>query len=306
VRISVVLSTYRQPRLLELALWGYAAQTRRGFELVLADDGSGPETRAVVERMRRVSRLDIVHVWHPDRGFRKTEILNRAIAAASGDYLVFSDGDTIPRRDFVQVHARLAEPRRFLSGGYLHLPPALSERLTADDVRAGRATSPRWLRANGWRPGHRRLRLMGSTRVAAALDHLTTTPLRWHGMNASTWKRHLLEVNGFDLEMGYGGEDAALGERLVNLGIRPKRIRFRAPAVHLWHPRPYFDEERIARNNAIRERIRTTGETRTPAGLMELYSELSGDDDPASLRTDVSAWLHPLDRASAAEDSAVA
>ena len=39
---------------------------------------------------------DIEHVWHEDRGFRKCEILNRAILAASADYLIFTDGDTIP------------------------------------------------------------------------------------------------------------------------------------------------------------------------------------------------------------------
>ncbi|MDP9348746.1 MAG: glycosyltransferase, partial [Gemmatimonadota bacterium] len=134
MRASVVLTTYNQPRQLELVLRGYAVQTRRDFQVVVADDGSGEETREVLERLRRETGLDLLHVWHEDRGFRKCTILNRAILAASGDYLVFSDGDCIPRRDFVEAHLRLAEPGRFLSGGYLRLSPAVSARITPADV----------------------------------------------------------------------------------------------------------------------------------------------------------------------------
>src|SRR5919199_4453690 len=118
-RVSVIVSTYNQPRWLEKALWGYEVQRFDRFEVVVADDGSGPHTAAAIGRARERSRHPIVHVWHEDRGFRKTEILNRAILAATGDYLVFSDGDCIPHPDFLATHDRLARPRCFLSGGYL-------------------------------------------------------------------------------------------------------------------------------------------------------------------------------------------
>ena len=98
--IALILSTYNWPRALELSLWGYAAQTFRDFQIVIADDGSGPETRAGIERMRAEAGLDIVHVWQEDRGFRKSEILNRAILATDRSYLIFSDADIIPRQQF--------------------------------------------------------------------------------------------------------------------------------------------------------------------------------------------------------------
>ena len=50
--ITVVLSTYNAPAWLEKSLWGYACQTFRNFEIVIADDGSGPETADLIERMR--------------------------------------------------------------------------------------------------------------------------------------------------------------------------------------------------------------------------------------------------------------
>jgi hypothetical protein len=141
MNVSVVLATYNQPQWPEKVLWGYAVQSHRDFQLVIADDGSGPETDAVIERARTGTHMDLVHVWHADRGFRKCEIPNRAIVVADGDYLIFSDGDCIPREDFVITHMRSAEPDRFLSGGYLMLPPASG----SDATRSSPA---------GWRISH--------------------------------------------------------------------------------------------------------------------------------------------------------
>jgi glycosyltransferase involved in cell wall biosynthesis len=272
MRTSVILSTYNQPRALELSLWGFAAQAVRDFEVVIADDGSRPDTAALVEEMRARTGLPLVHVWHEDRGFRKTEILNRAILAARGEYLIFSDGDCIPRRDFVAVHLAHARPGRFLSGGYLKLPAAVSAAITADDVRAGRHADLAWLRERGWRPGRHALRLVRSPALAAALDAVTTTKPHWKGNNASTWKEACVRVNGFDLDMGYGGEDRAFGERLRNAGLEAKLIRFRAPTMHLDHPRPYQDPEVVRHNRAIVRRIRDDRETRARFGIAELDS----------------------------------
>ena len=270
MRPSVVLSTYNQPRALELVLWGYAAQSHRDFEVVVADDGSGDETRALVEGLRETTGLRLRHVWHEDRGFRKTEILNRAILAAEGDYLVFSDGDCIPRSDFVAAHVAHARPGRFLSGGYLKLPAGVSAALTVDDVRAGRHADVAWLRARGWRPGRHALRLTRSGAAAALLDRVTPTGATWNGHNASTWREAILAANGFDLDMAYGGEDRALGERLEHAGLTGFRVRFRAPVLHLHHERPYVNEEAEERNRRIRERIRRGRETRARLGIAEL------------------------------------
>jgi glycosyltransferase involved in cell wall biosynthesis len=265
-----VLTTYEQPRALELVLWGYARQTRTDFEIVVADDGSGPETGEVIDRVRADTSLDIRRVWHENRGFRKTEILNRAIVAATGEYLIFSDGDCIPREDFVAVHISEARADTFLSGGYLKLPKGLSERLTVDDVRSGSVFKRSWLTSRGWKGGRRRLRLTRSRRVGRILDRVTPTRATWNGHNASTWKSCILAVNGFDMDMGYGGLDRALGERLVNIGVSGRQIRHRAPCLHVWHPRPYRTPEVTAANRAIRDRILANHEERARIGITEL------------------------------------
>lgn len=268
-RVAVILSTYNWPRALELVLHGYAVQQQPGFHVVVADDGSGPETRALIERARAETGLRIEHVWHADDGFRKSEILNRAIVAADADYLIFSDGDTIPERDFVGTHIRFAERGCFLAGGYVKLNRTVSERITVDDVRSGRATSLAWLMAHGFLPPAKPLRWTPEP-IGALLDRWTPTPARWHGNNASTFRDYLIEANGFDMEMGYGGQDAALGDRLENLGIRPKRIRHRCIAVHLWHERPWRDPAGRLRNDAIRTRIQLNREVRATRGIAEL------------------------------------
>ena len=270
MRISVILATYNQPRWLEKVLWGYAVQTHRDFDVVIADDGSGPETAEVIARAQSDAALRIRHVWHEDRGFRKSEILNRAIVATDAEYLIFSDGDCIPREDLVAVHAQYAAPGRFLSGGYLKLPAAVSERITIDDIRARRVSDMTWLRAAGWKPGHRALRLTRSASLAALLDRLTPTSPTWNGHNASTWRAAIIAANGFDLDMPYGGQDRALGERLVNLGLRGRQIRHRAPCMHLDHGRPYRDQAKIEANLAIRSRIKQNRETRARLGIAEL------------------------------------
>jgi glycosyltransferase involved in cell wall biosynthesis len=288
--VSVVLSTYNQPRWLEKVLWGYAAQRFTDFEVLVADDGSGPDTADVVARLRGRNGMRLQHVWHADRGFRKTEILNRAVLAASGDYLIFSDGDCIPHPDFVATHVRLARERSFLSGGYLKLPMSVSERISEADVRSGRAFDASWLRAQGWRGGRRALRLPRSQLVATLLDAFSPTGATWNGHNASTWREAIVAVNGFDLDMGYGGEDRALGERLLNLGFRGRRVRFRAPCLHLDHPRPYADSAVISANRRVREEIRRSRDVRTRRGLAEVAREAEA---PGAASPDARGPLSP-------------
>lgn len=275
MRLSVIVSTYNKPHDLERVLHGYAAQTDRAFELLVADDGSDAETAAVIDRVRRDAGLPVVHVWHEDRGFRKSEIMNRAIVASTGEYLLFTDGDSIPRADLVATHRALARPGAYLGGGYLKLSDEASKAITVDDVRAGRMVDLRWLRVNGWRPGRRALRLVRSPVLAAALDRLTPTAPLFAGNNASVWREAMFAANGFDMEMGYGGLDRAVGYRLVNLGVRGIQVRHRAVCMHLHHQRPYKDAEGMRRNREILEGIRRTGQTRARRGIAELEADAS-------------------------------
>ena len=86
-RISLIVTTYERPDALDAVLRSLARQTDRGFEAVVADDGSGPATAALVAAWQPRLGVGLKHVWHEHRDFRAGEIRNRAILASGGDYL---------------------------------------------------------------------------------------------------------------------------------------------------------------------------------------------------------------------------
>ena len=266
---SVIISTYNQPEWLAKVLHGYLYQTFTDFEILIADDGSDERTREVIDDFRPLAGFAIKHVWQEDDGFQKTRILNKAITAADGDYLVFSDGDCIPRKDFLAAHARCAKPGRFLSGGYCKLPYELSVHITVDDIRSGRAFELGWLRANGFRGISRAIRIAVTPKLAPVCDALTPTKATWNGHNASGWKSDILAVNGFNERMQYGGEDREMGERLTNAGIRGRQIRHQAVTLHLDHKRGYATPEMIRANLAIRKQVRESRSVWCPDGIQK-------------------------------------
>jgi glycosyltransferase involved in cell wall biosynthesis len=268
-QVSMIVSTYNAPGSLEKVLEGYAAQTVPGFELVVADDGSGPETRNLVQAMRAAFPGGLEHVWQEDRGFRKSRILNQALLAARGEYLIFTDGDCVPRRDFVAIHAARARPGHFLSGGCVKLPRELSDELDVATVRSGRGFDAGWLRARGVRDLHALTKLWAMGATARLLERLTPTRATWNGHNASGWKQDLVTVNGFDERMQYGGQDRELGERLVHAGVRPLQVRYSAIVLHLDHARAYKTAESLERNRAIRRETRTRRATWTDFGIVQ-------------------------------------
>lgn len=273
MRTTVVLCTYNQPEWLEKVLFGYARQSDEDFSLIVADDGSEPPTGQVIERWKRRLEGRLQHVWHDDRGFRKSVILNRAIEAAVGgeaEYLIFSDADCIPLPGFVACHRRMARPGHFLSGGYEKLPDSTSAAIGGEEIESGQAFDSRWLRQAGHRASLKlRVARLGNPLLSGLFNRLTTTRATWNGHNASGWTQDIVAVNGFDERMQYGGQDREMGERLVHAGIRPRQIRFSTIGLHLEHGRGYVTSETLLRNRAIRRDTQASGRIRTAWGIQK-------------------------------------
>ena len=266
---SLIISTYNHPDWLQRCLWGYACQDRHDFEVILADDGSGAQTRELIQAMQPQLPFVLRHVWHEDNGFRKCTILNRGIEAAQSDYLVFSDGDCVPRADFVSQHLRLREPSRYLGGGYCKLTMEVSHKIDQQVIAQQLHTNLDWLKAQGLPRKKRSLKLWATPGWREdLLNTATLTKPRWAGNNASGWKSDLLRVNGFDERMTYGGEDLELGERLTHSGVRGKQIRFSAICVHLDHARGYVKPEMKAANQRIRDAVKAERRTWTDYGIV--------------------------------------
>jgi glycosyltransferase involved in cell wall biosynthesis len=273
MKISVILTTYNATEWLEKVLWGYAAQHFTDFELVIADDGSNRDTVELIERVRDELGLGIQHVWQEDRGFRKCRILNKAILHARYDYLVFSDGDCIPRADFLAVHAARARRGTYLSGSYYKLPMSTSEIIGREDIESGRCFDRAWLMAHGLPRSSKKWKLSASPRMARWLNRLDPTRCNFKGSNGSAWLQDVIGVNGFNEDMHYGGLDREFGVRLANLGIRPVQVRYDAIVLHLDHPRGYRDPHQMAANKEFRLDVERRRLTRTASGIAELLTE---------------------------------
>jgi len=268
VKVSIIISTYNAPDWLEKTLWGYEYQSTSDFEIIIADDGSGEETAWLIERFRLSSKLKLRHVRHADNGFRKWKIVNRAIIEASGDYLIFTDGDCIPHPDLVATHMQLAEEGRYLSGGYLKLPMETSRSVGEEDIRSGRAFTPRWLRCHGFGYSIKWLKLTApGTYLAPLLNFLTPAKRTFNGNNSSCFREDALKVNGFDERILYGGGDREFGYRLEHAGILPRMIRYSTVCLHLDHARGYKSAEVRAKNLALIEATRKSRATWTPYGI---------------------------------------
>jgi len=260
MKISVIISTYNNPQALRKTLWGYYDQSYANYEILIADDGSGDETGEVIDAARSQLSVPLRHIWHEDVGFRKSRILNQAITQSRGEYVIFTDGDCIPRRDFVASHARKARPNWFISGGsHIDVPASIHQNLVVDDVHSQRVFNARWLQERGMNLRRYRRRLCLSRHMASVMDFLMPRAGVFLGANASAWIRDLVAVNGFESSSSYGSDDKELGVRLGNNGIRSKRLKYSLICVHQSHVRPYSTEQ-IKRN---KENLKTLKANRT-------------------------------------------
>ncbi|WP_411894640.1 glycosyltransferase family 2 protein [Winogradskyella sp. A2] len=267
---SVIISTYNNPKWLEKVLWSFGQQLFKDFEVVIADDGSSEETKQLIDRMKVDLNFPIQHIWHEDNGFQKTVILNKATVASKGEYLVYTDGDCMARADFLSVHKSKRERRYFLSGGYFKLPMNISELIGEEDIKTQRCFDIDWLKSNGLKSSFKNNKITARGFKQKFLNFITPTKATWNGHNSSCWKDDIMKANGYDERMQYGGEDRELGERLFNMGIKSKQIRYSAICLHLDHSRGYVQPEMIEKNNRIRKTTKKEKITKTSFGIEKL------------------------------------
>lgn len=266
--ISIVVTTYEREDALDAVLRSLAGQRDRRFEVVVADDGSGPATAALVERWTARLGVRLAHVWQEHRGFRAAGIRNRALLAARGDYCVFLDGDCIVRPDFVAMHRRLAEAGWFVTGNRVLLREALTAAVLHDGMQPETWSLAQWLAQ----------RARGGVNRLAALFHLPLGPLRkreagkWEGArscNLAVWRSDLDRVDGFDASFnGWGREDSDLLVRLLHAGVRRKDGRFATGVIHLWHAPA--DRGQLSANDSRLEAVLRSTRIRAESGLSEL------------------------------------
>lgn len=274
-RASLVVVTYNWPGALGLALDSIAAQSRLPDEVIVTDDGSGEETRALIARAARGFPCRIAHVWQEDRGFRAARARNRGIAASRGDYVILIDGDMLLHRDFVADHLDLALPGHSLQGSRLNASAAETARLLAGGHARFSPLMP------GPFPPHRAVRWPWLARIKAR----SSSGGRIFSCNMSAWREDLLAVNGFDERFeGYGGEDQELAKRLRHAGVQRRQLKFAGLAIHLHHATRAPDDPNdmsLPNNRILAETMRTRA-VRSERGVDAHLAEFA--EAPADLR----------------------
>lgn len=226
MKVSVLVTTYNSSVYLKRVLEGYLRQSVMPFEIIVADDGSSDNTAAVVSCVAKCAPFPIKHIWHEDLGFRAAKIRNEGVKAATGDYIVFTDGDCIPHPSFVEDHIYHAACGYFVQGKRMLVGQELSRQYCGAS----------WLE-NVWYCLTGRMSGAHHLIRARSTVRLVGTGMRGiRSCNMGLLKKDVLAINGFDESfVGWGREDSDFAFRLTLYGLKRKDPIFSALVFHLWH-----------------------------------------------------------------------
>lgn len=238
---SIICSTYNAPKFLELVLDSLLFQSDLNFELIIADDGSKEETKKIIDKFSLSAPFKVVHLWHEDLGWRKSQIHNQAIAKATYDHLIFIDGDCILSPDFVADHKKVFNEFKenyVLMGRRVELGEKFSSTLTINNYRSKLFSiisldlflsclsndSRGFLRKNSFHHP-----LLRNIFKADNVNDLL-------GCNFSLNKKSMHLINGFNDDYERG-EDGDIFVRLRNTNHKLIGKKYFAPMFHLFHGR---------------------------------------------------------------------
>ena len=260
--LSLIIAVYERDDFLERVFLSIANQTLKDVEVIVADDGSGPQIADLIGEYAMSFRHPVKHVWHEDDGFQKTIIVNKAVTHATAPYLVFTDGDCILHHRFLERHVERCKPMQVLSGRRVMFDETLTGKVSLEDVRSRRVEKI----AYWWRHAGKIDRWNGFyVPWLHGIRNLSRKNYQILGSNFSVHKSDFMAVNGYDERIiGRGLEDNNLWARFVNSGIAVRTITREALQYHLYHrsdPIPHSDE--------FIEQYRASMETRTPYGIVK-------------------------------------
>ena len=235
MNISFIVLTYNRTDALLAVLRSLARQCHSGHEVLVADDGSNAEQVNLLRQNCPEFKCQVRHVWHPDSGFTASRARNLGAHHATGDYLVFLDGDCVPGSTFVKAHTQLAEKNYFVNGSRVLLSERLTQRVINNQIDLLDQSLGFWIKARFKGDSNKLLHLMG---WPGSLYRLQSR-FRWKGIrscNLAVWRQDFFAVNGFDETFeGWGHEDADLVLRLSHFGVMRKNGFWATEVYHLWH-----------------------------------------------------------------------
>ena len=231
IKSSLIIATYNWKEALEMVLKSVLNQSIMPFEVIIADDGSKDDTKQLIDAYRKKFKVPLIHIWHKDKGFRLSEIRNKSIKQAKGNYIIQIDGDTILHKDFVKDHQRFARKKQFISGSRVLLGKNFSKKILESKKFKFNIFS-KHIKNKHY---HLHIPLLAKI-LRKPTNDVSRVIHSVRGCNMSFWKEDLLAVNGYNEDMtGWGREDSELSARLINLGLTKINLRFSAIQYHIFH-----------------------------------------------------------------------
>jgi glycosyltransferase involved in cell wall biosynthesis len=247
---TLLISTYNSPRTLELILETVLLQTVLPNEVLIADDGSGEETRLLIEGYIKKFPVPLIHIWHEDKGFRKAIIINKAIAQSKYEYIIQIDGDILLHKNFVEDHLHFATKGLYLFGTRVHVKKSYVPVVLKNKKIQFHFFS------RGLKNRFRRMRILSIATKRKDFDEISP---KLRGCNMSFWKEDFIKVNGAnELCHGWGREDSELVLRFHNIGLKGKRLVYCAICYHLDHndnSREFLDKNDIVEQNTRKNKL---------------------------------------------------
>jgi glycosyltransferase involved in cell wall biosynthesis len=227
--ISLIITTYNWPEALKLTLHTVCKQSIKPDQVIVADDGSGPETALAIKDVLGLSGLKWCHVRHGDKGIRQARIKNLAVRYSHAQYLILIDHDVVLHPDFIADHLAMAQDNVFLQGKRVFLPKYLTARYLTDT-----SFSPPSPFSRGLRNRKNAFRFPNLGKLISRPKRFQTT-LR--GCNLSMHKGDFLRVDGYDETFDglWGREDSDICYRLFHSGVKINNLWFSGLQYHLEH-----------------------------------------------------------------------
>ncbi|MFD2550315.1 glycosyltransferase family 2 protein [Bizionia sediminis] len=227
-KLVLLLTTYNWPEALELVLMSIKNQTVLPYQVIVADDGSTEETRRLIQTYQENFPVPLIHIWHEDKGFRRSAILNLAISKTTADYIVQIDGDCIIDKNFIKNHKNSLEKKTYLFGSRVSIKADFLSELFNKKIVSFSYFS------KGIKKRNRTIYMPFLGSILYRKNNELSKKLR--GCNLSYWRSDFIEINGYNEDMtGWGREDSELITRMMNKGVQGKRLKFQAILYHIWH-----------------------------------------------------------------------
>ncbi len=191
--VSVIVAAYNVERYIEKCVESLMGQTYHHLEILLIDDGSTDKSGKICDQYAESdSRIRVIH----QKNAGIAEVRNKGLSEATGQYLMYVDGDDFVDKDYVQSAVLCAEKYK-------------ADIVIIDFEEIEENTG----RRDRWSMNIPRNKVMDAKRMPSLL---ITAPCMWNKL----YKRSFWEETGLTYPSGRNFEDLTMTPRLLSKASR--------------------------------------------------------------------------------------